>query len=359
MPGKIVNTALYLVLGAMAAWLCFHYLLPWLLPFLIAFVIAAAMNPLVERLGGRLGVSRKAASAICTVIVLGCGVSLVSLLVGKAIFALSDLSERMPEIMADLTRTLDRLELRVTHYIDAAPGELGKYLRILLKSLPGQLASMAASVSAGAISILSSLAGKTPAALLFMATCCIASYFISSEYPAMLRFAKRQIPLRFKGRAEQVLRDMSRAAGAWFKAQAILLLITFVQLLIALTILRVRYALGLSALISVIDILPGLGTGTILVPWAVICLMMGEYQLAVGLLAVYALVSLVKNAVQAKLVGTRLGLHPVAALISIYVGLRAAGAVGMLIFPILAITVKQMHDSGILTLWKTEKTRKN
>ena len=116
----------------------------------------------------------------------------------------------------------------------------------------------------------------------------------------------------------------------------------------AFLLLRIDYALLLAALTAVIDALPVLGTGVVLIPWAVYDLLTGATARAIGLAVTYAAVTLLRQSIQAKLLGDQLGLHPLATLVSIYVGWRTCGVWGMLLFPILAITGKQLLDSGVL-----------
>jgi len=131
---------------------------------------------------------------------------------------------------------------------------------------------------------------------------------------------------------------------------------TFGELLLAFLLLKLDYAILLALLTAVIDALPVLGAGALLLPWAAVELLTGNYPLGVGLVITYGAVTLIRQCIQAKLLGDQLGLHPVASLIAVYIGYRAMGVWGMILFPMLFITVKQLNDRGVLTLWRKEET---
>ena len=130
------------------------------------------------------------------------------------------------------------------------------------------------------------------------------------------------------------------------------MLITFGELAVGFLLLRVDLALLLAALVALVDALPVFGTGTVLLPWAVLALLGGETGLALGLLALYAAVSFVRSLLEPKLVGGKVGLPPLAALLAMYVGFRAFGVAGMILSPLAAILIKQLHDCGLIRLWR-------
>ena len=114
-----------------------------------------------------------------------------------------------------------------------------------------------------------------------------------------------------------------------------------------------RGALGIAAVTALIDALPVFGTGVVLVPWAIFCLLLGNTGRAIGLIICWAFVNLVRSCTQAKLLGDQIGLDPIASLAAIYVGWRVCGVWGMLLFPILLVTVQQLNDRGVIRLWKS------
>lgn len=348
---KFLQTALCIAAGLAALWLSFRYLLPWLAPFLIAFAAASFLEPGVRRLSRRM--PRGAAAGFCTVLTLGGFLSLTGLVAGRTLSELSGAAAHMPQLVDGITGTLTRLENRALALAESMPGGMGRYLQAAVGALPAQLGSLPGWISGKALGLLSAIAEKTPSVLLFVLTTGLGIYFFSAAYPAILRFLARQIPEKHRSTVRFLRKDLLRTLGCWFRAQLILMALTFGELTIALTLLRVDYALLIALLTALIDILPILGAGTVLIPWALVCLLTGGTRLGLGLLITYGAVTLLRNLIQAKLLGDSLGLPPAATLMTMYVGFCAMGVWGMILFPMAAITLKQLNDHGLIRLWNS------
>ena len=132
------------------------------------------------------------------------------------------------------------------------------------------------------------------------------------------------------------------------QAQGLLMLITFGELAAGFLLLRVELSLLLAGLVALVDALPVFGTGTVLLPWAVLALLGGDVRMSVGLLVLYSVISLVRSLLEPRLVGARVGLPPLAALVCMYVGFQALGVLGMLLAPLAAVLARQLWDSGLL-----------
>ena len=130
------------------------------------------------------------------------------------------------------------------------------------------------------------------------------------------------------------------------------MLITFAELLAALLILRVRGAMLIAALTAIVDALPVFGVGVVLLPWAAAALLRGEMRLGIGLGIAFAGISLMRELLQAKLLGDQIGLDPLPSLLAVYVGWKLCGVLGLLLFPLLLVTLRQLNDRGLLRLWK-------
>ena len=138
----------------------------------------------------------------------------------------------------------------------------------------------------------------------------------------------------------------------WFKAQCILLGVTFAELLAGLLLIRQPYALLLAAAIALIDALPVFGTGTVLLPWAAVCLLLQHTPKAFSLVAIYAVITLVRSFLEPKVMAAQVDLPPLAALMAMYIGFCTFGVGGMIFFPLALLFLKQLHDAGYLRLWK-------
>jgi hypothetical protein len=171
----------------------------------------------------------------------------------------------------------------------------------------------------------------------------------------IMRFSAQTSPPPLALKGDVLCKDLKNTLGHWLKAQLIMGGITFGELLIAFILLKLDYAILLALASAVIDSLPVFGAGTVLLPWAAVELLTGNYPLGIGLVITYGAVTLIRQCIQAKLVGDQLGLHPEASLIAVYFGYRAMGVWGMILLPILFITVKQLNDRGVLSLLAEEE----
>ena len=344
---KYLNIAVWTVLSAAAAYVGIRWLFPWLLPFILALAGAAAIEPAVSYLCRR-GLRRGIAAGLCVLIALALLAGLLWLLLSRAVGELRELMTQLPELLDSVSATLETWKTALLGLLGRAPPGADIWLERSVEALRESLQRLPAALSSRVLTLLSGAAAGAPGFLLFAVTALIGFYFTSASYPALLHGFARLLPEHFLARARLVRRDLRRTLGRWLKAQAILLLLTFAELTAAFLLLRIDYALLLALAIAVIDALPILGTGTVLLPWALYDLLTGAVSRGVGLAVTYAAVTVLRSCIQPKLLGDQLGLHPLAALASIYIGWKAWGVWGMLTFPILAITGKQLLDSGVL-----------
>lgn len=338
---------LFVGLGVLALVLAARYLLPCLAPFLAAMALAAALERPVNWLRRRGKLPRSVASGACVLSAVGLlGWGLYALC-ARILTELKGLVQRLPELLENFSVTLllwrDRL-------VELLPGDFSG-ARVLegiqewLMSLPGLL-------SGRLLTLVTAAAGAAPAVLLFAVTTVIGAYFISASYGQILHFAQAQMSEPARKRAGELWKMLQNTIVRYCRAQLILMLITFGELLLAFALLGVDYAVLLAMATAVIDALPVLGAGTVLIPWAAYELLSGRIRRGIGLAVAYGVVTVLRSCIQAKLLGDQLGLHPLVTLLAIYVGYRLWGVMGMIVFPIAAILIQQLNDGGVIALWK-------
>ena len=349
--GRWLNRVLTVGAAVGILWLCARFLLPWAAPFLLAFAIAALMEPLV-RLLVRHGWRRGAAAGLVSLGVLGLLIWGVSALAGWGISAVSDFAGEVPALMTGLAQGLDGLEGRVLDMIDSAPEEVADTLRLALDAVGETLYGLPGQLSQWALDAVRRLAGRSPDLLLFAVTAVIGSYFSSAAFPRVLAFLSAQVPESLRERLSGLGGDLKGSFGGWLRAQGILMGITFFELLLAFWLLGVRSPVGVAAVTAFVDALPIFGTGVVLAPWALYSLLLGDLPRGIGLLVTWGAVSLVRSCIEAKLLGDQIGLDPLASLAAMYVGWRVWSVWGMLLFPLLLVTLRQLNDKGVLRLWK-------
>lgn len=349
---KSIKVLLYAALALAGGWLTLRYLLPWLAPFIAALAAAALLEPAVSWLCRRARFQRGAASGVCVLAFLAVVFALIYFLCGRIVSELKGLMERLPEIIGELSSTIEVWRERLSGYLDRGQKDGQQYLQHIAAAVTERIRQLPSWLSGKVLTALTGVAAAMPSVMLFAVTAVIGAYFASASYPALKDFLALQLPDSARVKVRGIAAGLKRTILRWFKAQLLMMLITFGELTAAFLLLRINYALLLALLTAVIDALPVLGTGTVLIPWALYDLLTGEISRGIGLVITYVAVTVLRNCIQAKLLGDQLGLHPLATLLAIYVGFMVSGVWGMILFPILLITLKQLNDSGMIHLWK-------
>ncbi len=187
---------------------------------------------------------------------------------------------------------------------------------------------------------IGAIAGAVPSFMLFIIVTLISGFYFSIDLGKIHTFLKETLPSSVSKRLSSFKRGMTGTALKYLRAYFLLLLMTFGELFIGFSILGIDYALLLAALISLIDILPVFGVGGIVLPWAAAVLISGNYYLGIGLIIIYACVTVIRQLAEPKIVGGSLGIHPLLTLFSIYAGFKLFGFFGMIIGPIVSMVIK-------------------
>ena len=175
-----------------------------------------------------------------------------------------------------------------------------------------------------------------------LCTAVISGFMISARLPHMKHWIKASFPRERIRPVLEALKRIRRAVGGWILAQLRLIGVTLVILMAGLMILRIPYGAMWAVGIALVDAVPVLGTGTVLLPWAMICYLQADRARAVGLLAVYIVISVSRSVLEPKLVGRQLGLDPLITLFALYAGYKLWGIGGMIAAPLLAVMVVQL-----------------
>lgn len=342
----------YLAAIAILVWAMGKYLLVWLLPFVLALGLAALMEPAIEVIRRRSKLQRGFLAAVFTLVLVGGLTALTVAALGQLLRQAEDALDRLPLYLAGLPRLADSVLQRLDRFCANCPAPLRQDVETFLEKLPEQLTAAVGSLSATLLRWMGAVVAALPNAALFCATTALAVFFTLSSYPAIAAFARRQLTEPQRRWVRGLRENLFAALGHWLRAQAILLVVTFCQLLVGFALLRQPYALLLSFLIALIDALPVFGTGTVLVPWALLLFLVGNVPRGLALTALYAVIYLVRSITEPKLVGARANLPPVAALAAMYVGFRTMGVGGMVVMPMAALVIKQLHDAGYVRIWR-------
>ncbi|MBR6486285.1 MAG: sporulation integral membrane protein YtvI [Lachnospiraceae bacterium] len=323
--------------------------LVFFMPFVIAAIIALIANPVVRFLEKKVKIVRKAGTAFVIILVITIIVFAGYLIIAKIIEELIDFAAAAPSIWKKTEETLhsamglynvyfNRLPVSAQEWINEATGNFGTGLSSWLSNLGKPIAEWT-----------SSMAQNVPLVIIGIIMAILASYSFLAERDYMIRLMNRVIPVQLIRRWNIVAGAMREAVGGYFKAQFKIMGVVYVVLLVGLIILRRDNAILLALLIALLDFLPFFGTGTVMIPWAIIALFNADYRLAVGVFITWGISQLVRQLIQPKLVGDSIGLNPILTLFLLYVGFRAGGALGLILAVPIGVIVINLYKAGMFS----------
>lgn len=335
-------------------WLFFNYALSALMPFLLAAVISALVSPIARKISEKTKIPRKLCAAVMLIATFSAVTALVYAAISRLITELGNLLGHLsenPEIIGDtLQGILDKLTANGTHFSflqkifdsDALAG-LGIDITKALQDATGSfVSSLTSSLPSAAVSLVKSV----PSVLLFVIVFLIAAFYFSADGETVARTLSSLLPDRWQKKLPGIKDKFKKTIMGYIKAYFLIMVLTFCEMLLGLSILGVEYAFIMAIVISVIDILPILGSGTVLIPWAIFAFLTSDTPLGVGLLILYAVTLVVRQFAEPKIVGGAIGIHPLATLASVYLGLRFLGFFGIFIGPMTALLLREMFFKG-------------
>ncbi|MGE4283255.1 MAG: sporulation integral membrane protein YtvI [Clostridia bacterium] len=341
-----------IVIGIAAAYFAFTTAFKWLLPFIIAYAIAYISDPVVTFMEEKWRVPRRFSSAITILSILLLIGTLITAIVYRIIYEVKKLSERLPDLLNMITEQASNLMDKGINIYLTLPPEVSLFADEVITAVRSNMMRILDPATRATRDFAINFATSLPSILIFIIIMFTSSYFMSSDKEKIMDFLKKQLPPEWIARIVSIKNDLLFALLGYIKAQLILMSITFVEVSIGFLIIGVDYAILLALLISIIDALPILGTGTILIPWAIVSMISGNFPRALSLVILYGIVLLVRQLLEPKVVGGQIGLYPLATLMSMYIGLQIFGIVGMIFGPITILIIKNLQNAGLFRLWK-------
>ena len=343
----VINAAFYGILALLVIF-GWKYLLPALMPFIIGFVIASIVQFPLNRLGLKKPGHRKLAAAGLCIAFYALLVFLTTFFSMKIIKEIGDFAMSVPDLFYDSVYPLiwdlgDQIQL-VLEPIDMS---LAQLVNEVGKTLASTLAGYATKFSAWAVRTVATGAVSIPGALIQLIIIVVSSFYMAADYQTVIGFLTGLIPRSHRDSVVKVVSYARTAVVAYIKSYSIMFCITFLELWIGLSLLKIPYELGLAFGIAVFDLMPILGVGGILLPWGGIALILGNLKMGIGIIALYLVIAAVRNTVEPRIVGKEIGLHPLATLVAMVVGLRLIGLVGMLMLPITMVAIVKLREGSL------------
>lgn len=328
----------------LALWLGIKYLLPVVLPFLAGGAVALTAEPLVRLGTRRLKLSRALASGLGVTVTLVMLTGLLFLLGALLLRELGQLAGMVPDLRGAASRGMMLLQDWLISASDHTPEGVRPLVRQTVLNVFDDGTVLMDEVTAKIPQVVSAVLGWVPDGLLGLGTGVLAAFMISARLPAIKQYIRRRLPERWRESYLPALQRVRKALGGWLKAQGKLMLVTYAIVTVGLLILGVPYGPVWAVFIALIDAIPLLGTGIVMVPWAVVELLQGQQLRAIILLSIFACATVTRSTLEPRFVGKQLGLDPLVTLLSLYAGYRVWGFLGLLAAPLLAAAVKSLTD---------------
>lgn len=368
---SIINVAfIAMVLGLIFLFFkyCFGVAAPFLISFFFAVILQRPLRWLDKKTKNKCHAMWSILLVVFTLLIILGPVIIILSLVGREVAEfISFLSGQLNDI-PNLLATLEKEILSLIKFLpdniystaaDSITEVFGKMINNFdLSALGIDMKSVASGLTTGITGVYS-VVKNIPSALLGIVIGIVAWIFFTKDYNRIVGFIKLQLPEGKKNFLSEVKQVFSKTVLKMLRAYGFIMLITFCELFIGLTILNVigvsdnGYTAIIAILIAIFDILPVAGSGGILIPWALISLILGSTGQAIGLIVVYIVITIIRQYIEPKIVGDSLGVHPIVTLAGLYFGLKLFGFLGMFIVPISIMTIKAFNDTGRIHLYNS------
>ncbi|MGN0492746.1 MAG: sporulation integral membrane protein YtvI [Acutalibacteraceae bacterium] len=337
----LINTLYFLTVAAGVFIFC-KFLLFCLMPFLIGAVIARLAQRPASFISSKTKIKRSTAAAGLALAIFAGAAALILFLGFKAAGAAAGLFKDINGLALELLEFFESVKGGVDSFFTSLPKELTNIAGDMYESALNRIVS-------SVTSYLSSAAGKAaknaPGFLLSCVVSAAAACYIAADYPSLAKFIKGVCGKRIYENAVKIKNILINSVFRLFKGYLIIMALTFAELFIGFVVFKIKYAPLLAALIALIDILPVLGTGTVLIPWSAGELLLGNTRAGIEIAVLYVTITVVRNFAEPKIIGKQIGINPLFTLLAMFVGIKLFGLAGIFILPIALIVVIEYYKN--------------
>lgn len=321
-------------------------LLVYFSPFVVGWVISLIAAPMVQFFEKKVKLKRKAGSAFVIVVVIGLVVLLLYLVGSILVEELVGFIDSIPSIWASAEADFDDIGKNLNVIYRRLPSDLQDSILEVSEQIAGYAGELFGKISTPTIAAVGNFAKQLPTVLIGIIMALLSSYLFVAERDMIAEWFRRNTPASIQSRYNIMKRSFVKAVGGYFKAQLKIEVWMYLLLFVGLSILRVEYAFLIALGIAVMDFFPFFGTGTIMVPWAIIKILSSDYQMAIGLLIIWGVGQLARQVIQPKIVGDSIGVAPIPTLFLLYIGYKVSGVIGMIIAVPIGLIVFTMYQEG-------------
>ncbi|WP_339173008.1 sporulation integral membrane protein YtvI [Anoxybacillus sp. FSL W8-1294] len=346
---------LFVIFVIIAGLASLYYVSTLTYPFLIALAIAYFINPVVDVLEKKAKMPRALAVIVVLILLLALVAGLVTLLVAEIVTGTQYLATVVPNHFQKLVIYIEQF---VASQIIPLYNQLAALFKNLdtsqqdtimanIQSVGTKIATTVGQFIQNILQNIPSIIGWLPNFATIFIFSLLATFFISKDWYRLKALFQKLLPTKVQSSTTKVFAELKKALFGFLKAQATLISITTLIVLVGLLILRVEYAITIALIIGIVDVLPYLGTGLVFVPWIIYAAISGETHFAIGLSVLYIVVLVQRQVMEPKLLSSNIGLDPLATLIALFVGFKLIGFLGLIVGPVLLVIGRTLHHAGV------------
>ncbi len=326
------------------------FLIPRLLvffaPFVAGWIIALIAGPMVRFFEEKVKLKRKIGGAFVIVVVIGLVVLLIYSVGAWLVNQIIGLIGALPDMWVSVEADLNSIGKTLNVLIDKLPGDIQFKLNDLLNTVGTSLGDFFGRIGTPTIEAAGNLAKQLPTVFIGVIMALLSAYFFVAERTQINEWFLVNTPATLQLRYQLIRRSLVKSVGGYFKAQLKIEVWMYLLLVIGLGVLGVNYYALIAIGIALLDFLPFLGTGTVLIPWALIRLFTADYKVAIGLLIMWGGGQLARQLIQPKIVGDSMGVAPLPTLFLLFFGYRVGGVIGMIVAVPLGLLAYTMYQEG-------------
>ncbi len=356
---KILATILCVAAVCILAFYFLPNLLAALAPFIIAYILSLALEPLIHLLSDKLRLPRTLSAAVCTLLAIGIIGGLLAWL-GIALWTqLVDLVDRWPELYAAGKAYVEQKMSGFMGYYDNLSPQMREYIDYGIAEAKVGLTKLISPVANWMVYLARGLVAGVPTTIIFVIVTFLACNFMCAEKNKMRNLMTRVFGVSVVSRVSAVWRDLKSALGGYIKAQLAIMCVSATILLIGFSIAKVPFSLLLAISVAILDALPVFGSGAVLIPWSLIALLQGNYGMLAIAASMYIIIIVTRQILEPRILGKHIGVPPLLTLMSMYIGLKFIGIFGMVLGPVIVLTVKNLYLGGVFDRILKNKTEEN
>ena len=347
---QFIRNVLYAACIAAIVFLVFRYCIPLLAPFLVAFLVTALIAPLVNLLHKKLRIAKKISSVVLVTVTY---LILAGLLVlgGNGVYQWIVNADGW--FQTTFVPTAFRVFSQLAEWLTEIDADLVPFLATLRDSLISTIGSKVSSISAD---VLSKTATGLPGFLIRVIFAIVASYFMAVDADRIKNFISVRMTDEQYATVSAAYAGLKATIGRYLRAYSLIFLITFAELTVGFLCAGIDKFVLIALLVAIFDILPVFGSSMVLLPWSIILFIMGDYRRGAVMFAVYAVVVVVRQFIEPKIVGENVGLHPLITLTAMYVGGKLFGGIGLIGLPVTCAVLVQLQSAGVVNLFPQRRT---